>query len=379
LLVKKNIIVFVVNVDWFFVSHRLPIAIEALKNGYEVHLICKITSFGDFIKSKGIIIHDWNIKRSSFNIFSIFLDGLILFLLFKKIKPSLIHAITIKPIIFAGLIKNLIKNTPIVYSISGLGYVFISQSFKAYLVKRLVKNIFKFIFKKENQHIIFQNIDDQKLLNSITKLTPKNSTIIPGSGVDLNYFKPSNNKKDNQKPYQILFAARLLKSKGILEFIEVAKQIKNVDFLVAGKFDKENLDCITKKDLHIPIKNKYIKFLGFKESMLEIIQGSSIVVLPSYYGEGVPKILIEAAACGKPIITTDHPGCRDAVINGLTGFLVEPRDVESLKNAIEYLISKPELMYSMGLESRNLAIEKFNINNVIVTHLKIYNLYINSA
>ena len=377
MIIKKKIIVFVVNVDWFFVSHRLAIAIDAIKNGYEVHLICKITSLREFILNQGIIIHDWDIKRSSLNIFSTFFDTYKLWILLKKIKPCLIHAITLKPIIFSCLAIKLIDPTPVIFSISGLGYIFSSKSIKAFLSKFLVKFSFKFIFKNNKQHFIFQNKEDKEKLLSIIKLSHVCNTIIPGSGVDLNYFKPNKLIINSFKKHKVLFGARLLKSKGILEFIEVSKKLKNIDFCIAGKFDKENFDCISESDLALPIKNGNVIFLGYQENMLPIIRESSLVVLPSYYGEGLPKILIEAAACGKPIITTDHPGCRDAVINGVTGILVKPKDIKGLKIAIENLINQPELMRNMSIESRKLAIKKFNIKDVIKKHMEIYKSYIN--
>ena len=154
----------------------------------------------------------------------------------------------------------------------------------------------------------------------ISNLESKNFSLIPGSGIDLEFYKPYK-VKFQDKPI-VLFASRLLKSKGIFEFVRAAEEVRNAEFQIAGKFDNGNDDCIKPEVIKKLSKDGFITYLGMRKDMVQLINSASIVVLPSFYGEGVPKILIEAAGCGKPIITTDHPGCRDAVKNNISGILI---------------------------------------------------------
>ena len=183
---------------------------------------------------------------------------------------------------------------------------------------------------------------------------------------------------NNNKKIIFLFASRLLKSKGLIEFIKSAENIKEAEFQIAGKFDYGNDDCVLPDIINNAVVNGSVKFLGQIEDMERIINASDVVVLPSYYGEGVPKILIEAAACGKAIITTDHPGCRDAIINNLSGILVKPRSQKDLEKGIGYLLQNRDLINAMGMEGRKLAIKKFNILDVIKKHIDIYYKILNN-
>ena len=143
-------------------------------------------------------------------------------------------------------------------------------------------------------------------------------------------------------------------------------------FVIAGQFDTDNRECLKPHELQQWVQSGSIEYWGFSDSVAELINQSSIVVLPSYYGEGLPKILIEAAACAKPVVTTDHPGCRDAIEPGISGLLVPPRDASALAAAIKKLLDDPDLCKSMGLAGRALAERKFDINQVVQTHLDIY-------
>ena len=372
---KKKILYFC-NVDWFFISHRLPIGLAAIDEGYEVHLSTKFTGAEDDLISYGFKIHPIEIDRN-FNLIKTIKSFFQIVFLIRTIKPQIIHAITIKPIIFAGVASKFFRNVGFVSSISGLGYVFISSDLKALLTKFLVKLVYKFVFSKEKLKVIFQNSDDLNVIQEICKIQKSKFLLIRGSGVDLHFYKP---KKKNSNSQKILFASRLLKSKGLFEFIEAAKELnsKKVKFLVAGILDKDNPDFVSQEQINDWESLGLIKFFGYIKNMKDLICDSSIVVLPSYYGEGLPKILIEAAACGKPVVTTDHQGCRDAIIPDKTGILVPIKDSSALTRAIKKLINSPKLCEQMGKEGRKLAISDFDIQNVIEKHLEIYSELIKS-
>ncbi len=373
----KKKILFIANVDWFYCSHRLNIGLEAIKDDYEVHLAAKFTGCEDKLIPLGFNLHPIVIDRGS-NLIKTAKSFFQIFYLIKKINPDIVHSITIKPIIIGGFVAKFFTNLAFVASVSGLGYLFISSDLKALLIKFFAKFLYKLAFSKKKLKVIFQNKEDLKTISKICNLNFKNISLIRGSGVDLEFFKPTTKQPDENI---ILFASRLLKSKGLIEFIESAKimKSKNFTFMVAGKLDKENPDCISIEQINHWERSGIIKYCGYIENMRDLICDSKIVVLPSYYGEGLPKILIEAAACGKPIVTTDHQGCRDAIIPNITGLLIPIRDSRALTSALIKLLNSPDLCKKMGFAARDFAKKNFDIKSVNAKHLSIYSELIKNS
>jgi len=366
----KKKILFIANVDWFYCSHRLNIGIEAIKDNYEVHLAAKFTGCEERLNNLGFVLHPIEIDRGS-NIIKTVKSFFQIFFLIKRVQPDIVHSITIKPIIFGGFAARFFTKISFVASVSGLGYLFISSDVKALLIKFVAKIFYKLAFSKEKLKVIFQNQEDLNKISQICNLNFKKTALIRGSGVDLKFFKPLKNKSDSKN---ILFASRLLKSKGLLEFVKSAKDMKskNFTFLVAGMLDIENPDCISKEQINEWERNGIIKYCGYIKNMRDLINESKVVVLPSYYGEGLPKILIEAAACGIPIITTDHQGCRDAIIPNKTGILIPIRDSKALTRALKKILYSPDLCKKMGVYARKFAMQNFDIKCVNEKHLRIY-------
>lgn len=366
-------LLFICNVDWFFISHRLPIAIEASKNNYEVHIACKYTKHIKKLSTYGFNLHEIDLKRGKF---SIFLDLILMINIFKiliLIKPNIVHLITIKPIIYGGIITFFFKNILTIYSFSGLGHTFINKKILSKFRLFLIKLIYRFILSKKNKHLIFQNYSDKNHIKNIRNIRNFELSIIKGSGVDLKEFKT---KKMPLLPINFLMASRLIIEKGVWEYINaskiVKKKYKNIIFKLAGDIDLENPSSLQADDLE-KIKNfSDINFCGFKKNIKKVIEDSHVVVLPSYYGEGVPKILIEACSIGRPIITTNIPGCTEAVIDRKNGILIKPQNVNSLANAMEKLILNKNKLDQMAKYSRKIAISKFNLDLVIKKHLEIY-------
>ncbi len=369
-IIKNKTILFVVNSDWFFLSHRLPIALKALEEGYQVYLATEISTKRKEIEKYGINLIRIDFHKSSTSLFhnlSLFIK---LLKIFNSIKPDLIHLVTIKPILIGGIAaKFLKKSTKLVISISGLGFIFIDKGLKALIRKKIIILFYKLVFMHRNFKVIFQNNTDLKDICTFTNLSKEKTILIQGSGVNLKKYKFSKIKE--AKPI-ILFPARLLSSKGIYEFIESAKILKNLGrFVIVGKHDLEARKCIKLNELDFLKDQGIIEYWGESFDMPKIYKLSSIVVLPSYR-EGMPKSLLEAAACGRPIVTTNVAGCRDAIIDGVTGILVPAQDIYSLTKGIKKLIKDPELIKSMGIEGRKLAEKKFDINEVVNAHLQMY-------
>lgn len=362
-------LLFVVNVDWFFISHRLPIALAAQRQGYKVHIATGITSHTMNLEDCGFTVHPLRLERGATNLFLVLRTFLEIYFVIKKVNPDLIHFITIKPILLGGIASHFFKHKGLVFSVSGLGYIFSSDGIKSKLRQFATSCLYWFALRHIFIKVIFQNKHDLRTVSNIVKLKSSEYALIPGSGVDLDKYSPALIPKG--LPI-VLFAARLLSSKGIYEFAEASTMVSGARFVIAGQFDTDNRECLKPHELQQWVQSGSIEYWGFSDSAAELINQSSIVVLPSYYGEGLPKILIEAAACAKPVITTDHPGCRDAIEPGISGLLVPVRDANALATAIKKLLDDPDLCKSMGLAGRALAERKFDIKQVVQTHLDIY-------
>lgn len=373
-------LLFVVNVDWFFISHRLPIAIDAISQGFEVHLICSDTGKLGQLANLGINIHEVPFSRSG-NVFLNELKTLIcLRSLISVIQPDILHAVTIKPVLYSGVLSHIIPTSfKFVAAISGLGYVFSADNVKAKIIKCFVTVLYKLAFKHKFKTIIFQNKTDQDILSKVTSLKPSEKVLIKGSGVDLDLY--TNTPEPLGNTIKIIMACRLLKEKGVYEFVEAAKLVKsthpNVVFFLAGSPDIGNPNSISKNELNTWQDDGIITLLGHCDNIPQLFSESHIVTMPSYYGEGVPKALIEAAACGRPIVTTNNPGCSDAIIPEKTGILVPIKDSLSLSEALTRLIDDKNLRLYMGNNAREYAISEFDIKNVVHKHSDIYKSLLN--
>lgn len=365
-------ILFVVNVDWFFISHRLPLAVEALKKGYEVHIACGITDKQKYLENLGLKVYPLNISRSGTGIKGEIKAFGEIYNTLKKINPEVAHFVTIKPVLYGGIASRFLKINKKVFSISGLGFIFIKQGLKASLVRFFVKTMYRFALSGKSSHVIVQNPDDKAVVNSISDV---NVTLIRGSGVDLSKHSYI---QENSEKVKVIMACRLLKDKGVFEYVEAAKIIKSkgidVDFELYGDVDTHNPATLTSAELEKIKRDGFVSVHGFSNDISNLFSKANIVVLPSYR-EGLPKVLIEAAACGRAVVTTDVPGCRDAIESNVTGLLCKERDADSLAEKIQKLILDKDLRNSMGKAGRELAQKEFDINKVIQKHFEIYENY----
>ncbi|WP_335921488.1 glycosyltransferase family 4 protein [Shewanella chilikensis] len=364
-------ILYIVNVDWFFISHRLPIAVEALKVGYEVHIACSVTDRAEFLEDLGFVVHPLNISRSGVGVISEVKSICQLFKLISNVKPQILHTITIKPVLYANLMARILKVPFRVSSISGLGYVFIASGLKSKSFRFMVSLLYRLALKKSNV-VIFQNQEDARVLRLMGAVESCQEALIRGSGVDLTRFKVVPEPKNE---FIVMLVARLLIDKGVVEFVEAAKILKlshpEIKFVLVGDIDVNNPKSITDSQLEKWVEEGIIQFWGFSNNISETMSKSNVIVLPSYR-EGLPKSLIEAAASGRAVITTDVAGCRDAIEPNRTGLLVPVREVEPLVGAILNLRSDDELRLSFGRNGRELAEKAFDINSVVKKHLEIY-------
>ena len=368
------VLLFVVNSGSFFLSHRLPLAVAARDAGFEVHVATGPGPEGAEIKAYGFFYYQIPLSRSGTNPLQEIRCIYSLILLFRKIKPRLIHLVTIKPVVYGGIIARLMGVPAVVAAISGLGSVFVEKSRYGKWLSPLMLRLYRVALKHENGRVIFQNESDRSVLIEGGAIEEAQAVLIRGSGVELTLY--SMTSEPPGVPV-VSFASRLLKQKGVNEFVDAAQRINqrgiNCRFWLIGEPDPGNPSSISYDEFEHLKQRPYLEVLGFRTDIPELLSASSLVVLPSYYGEGLPKILIEAAACGRAVVTTDHPGCRDAVVPDVTGSLVPVQDSQSLAEAIEYLVLDPVLRKKMGVAGRRLAESEFDVRAVVETHLKLYN------
>ena len=366
-------LLFVVNVDWFFLSHRLPIALEAQRLGYEVHIATGLTDKLDELQRHGLVVHPLALDRSSAGVGNAWRTMVELWRVFRAVRPDVVHLVTINPVLLGGLMARLAGVPAVVAAVSGLGFVFVARGVKAKGRRLLVGLLYRLALGHRNLKVIFQNPDDRASLAKVMHLPANKVAMIRGSGVDLAQYVHSS--IPSGVPVVVL-AARLLVDKGVREFVQAARLLKqrgvSVRFCLVGTVDPANPTSLTDAELAQWVSEGVVEVWGHRSDMPQVLAVAQIVVLPSYYGEGLPKVLIEAAACGRAVVTTDHPGCRDAIDPGVTGVLVPVRNAAALAEAIEGLLTDPVRCQAMGNAGRALAERAFDVRQVVAAHLRIY-------
>ncbi len=374
-------ILYVVNHAAFFVSHRLPIALAARDQGFSIDLITGQAGSPSMevlatAKLKEVRLSHERVSFSSggLNLITELIGLIQLIKKVNKMQPDIIHCISPKGIIYGGLAARFTKAKNLILAISGMGFAFTQGNYLSKfrnLLSKIYNLIFSFILKHPNVRVIVQNDDDRRIV--IKKGLDSNKIVlIPGSGVELEKFV---NSEIEAKAPIILFPARMLWDKGVEEFIEAAKQLKSLmpkwRFIMAGAADYQNPTSVPISLLEELNIKKIVEWVGHVDDMTPYFSEASIVCLPSYR-EGMPKCLMEAAAAGCAVVTTDTVGCREAVLPDISGFLVPVRDSEALKNMLYLLMNNRNLREGFGRSGRELAIDRFGLDAVIKSTLSIY-------
>lgn len=366
-------VLFVVNDLGFFLSHRLPLALGAQKSGYRVAVATPDSDRVRELNNAGIEHVPVSMTRSGANPMSELRTVMQLARVIAQRKPDVLHLVTIKPVIYGGLAARIVRAKAVVYAIPGLGHVFASRGLFASVRRVMVRVAYKFALGHANSRAIFQNPDDLQTFVKHGLLPQGKTRLIPGSGVDPDEFDlPS--IKHNEPPV-VLLACRMLREKGVFEFIDAARIVKrlqpNVRFILAGDVDTGNPSSLTADELRGAESEGVVEWLGFQTDIRGVLEQSTIACLPSY-AEGLPKSLIEAASCRRPIVTTNVPGCRDIVNDGRNGLLVPPRDAGPLAEAILKLVVNPGLARQMGEEGRAKVLSGFTVGSVVEQTARVY-------
>jgi len=370
---RGRTLVMVVNSPAFFVSHRLSVALAAQAAGYNVIVVTGPGEKVADIVNAGLQHRAIPISRSGQSLGQELRTLLALVGLFRDFSPDLVHLVTIKPVLYGGLAARLTGVKSVVAAVSGLGTAFSSNGGLAALRRFMVVWFYRIALHHRNIRVIFQNPEDMRVLESKGVIDGSVARLIRGSGVDLAEYQYV---EEQEGVPVVVMAARLLREKGVGEFVAAARILRDrqlaVRFQLAGDLDPENPGSITGEQLEQWREEGVVEILGFRDDIARLYSAAAIVCLPSYYGEGLPKSLIEAAACGRPVVTTDWPGCRDAVIPGETALLVPPGDAVALANSIQTLLDSHDLRQQFGRKARRFAEREFAIEGVVQKHLAIY-------
>ena len=363
----------VVNVDWFFLSHRKDVALAAQKAGWDVSIVTADTGKLKDIAALGLKTINLPMSRSGMNIIQELGTLNFLWKLYKREKPDVVHHVGMKTILWGTLAAKFDKVKGVVNAISGLGGFFAEEN--KGLMANLMPKVLKFSHNRKNLLCIFQNNEDKGLYVKNGIIKEDQARFIKGSGVDLDVFcytpEPSEGK------LRVILTARMIVEKGVFILAEAAERLRSkygntVEFLLVGGLD-DHPGAITKDQLDSVCDGSYIQWLGYRTDVKELLQSSHIVAFPSYYMEGLPKSLIEADAIGRPVITCNSVGCKETVIDGYNGYLIPTKNVDALVEKLDLLLSDSSLRKEMGRNSRKYAEEYFSIDVVIERHLSIYN------
>lgn len=366
---------FYINSDWYFNLHWKERALAAKDNGYEVHVVCNFENLKilDDFERLGIKPHNSRMSEQSLNPVIIIRDIIRSLHIIKKINPDILHCITIKPCLIGGFYAK-IFNKNLVVSFVGLGRVFSSKSARYELIKSKVSAFYRWISTKDNVFFLFEHELDRETIISITGIDSQKTMVIDGAGIDTEQFKYTSDP-DNSHPV-VLFASRLIWSKGLSDLIEAKKILekKGVFFVlkVAGISVKNDPDSIPESVIKKWSDANDIIWLGQRDDVKTLIEESNIVALPSVYAEGVPRILIEAAAIGRPSIAYNTGGCSSIIVNDVTGFIVN-KNIDELVCKLEMLIKNKEMRLHFGINSRAWVMSRFCSTFVIQKTLGVYN------
>lgn len=361
-------LLFLVTEDWYFVSHRLPLAVVAREAGFDVAVATRVREHGQAIEDAGIELVPFELSRRGGNPLA---EISRLTRLYRRQRPALVHHVALKPVLYGSLAARLAGIPQVVNAVAGLGWLFTSGGLAARGLRPVVRGLLARLLDAPGRRTIVQNPDDLALL-ARAGVSQDRLRLIRGAGVDTAVFAPTPTPPE---PVTVVLAARMLWDKGVGEFVEAARLLSrggiHARFALVGGPDPANPASVPEATLRSWHGQHGVEWWGHRTDMPEVFAAAHIACLPSYR-EGLPKTLLEAAACGRPIVAADVPGCREIVRHGDNGLLVPARDAPALADALAKLISDADLCRRMGERGRALAVGGFSQERVIAETLAVY-------
>ena len=365
-------LLYLITEDWYFRLHWIGLARAARDAGFEVLLAMRVQEHGLEISGQGFKLFPINLLRRSVNPIRELLAVIELARLYRAEKPDLVYHVAVKPILYGSLAARLAGIPSVINVFAGLGYTYTSDEWKARLFRLLLKFGLNAACNSSGSIAVFQNEEDQAQLVRDHAVRRSHTRVIRGTGVDTDRFRPTSEESGDPV---ILLPCRMLWDKGVGEFLEAARLVKRqkprVRFVLVGRCDEENPASIQSVQLHQWQEEGAIEWWGHRSDMPAGLGHAAVVVLPSYR-EGLPVSLLEAAACGKPIVATDVPGCRDVVRHRVNGLLVPPKNATALAEAIAVLLENPGLRNELGSRGRDIVVKEFSSTLVTRQTLALY-------
>ena len=362
------------NTDWYLYNFRLALAEELRDGDHDVTLISPGGKYVSKLEAQGFEWHEWQVGRQSIAPWQELGTIRKLTNLYRELKPDLVHHHTIKPVLYGGIAAKQAKVPAVVASITGRGYAFEGRDNRAQLLEQVIKPIYRRVLRSKNTHVIFENESDQDFFVQSGLVNQSQSNLIESVGVDPDHFFPT---PEPDGPVVILMASRMLWDKGVGVLTDAANLLSQIGLefkiVLVGEPDPGNPTSIPEEQLRAWENENLLEWWGWQTDMQQIYSQCHIVVLPSFH-EGVPTGLLEAAACGIPIVASDIPGCRTVVIDGETGLLAPPGQPKLLAAALENLILDPDLRGRMGKAGRERILESFTQEKINQQTIEVYRM-----
>ncbi|GGF48344.1 glycosyl transferase family 1 [Aliidongia dinghuensis] len=357
---RQKTLIYVVTEDWYFWLHRLAIGQAALAAGYRVFVCARVQAHREILEQLGFTVVALPWRRGGGPLLNEIKTLWMLWRLFRRERPDIVHSIALKAIIYGGLMARLAGVRARVSTVAGLGYVFTSQRLKARVLRRPVLLALALGMRGPDALVTLENPDDGDRLAAGGAMRQSQVALVCSCGVDTDRFAP---KPEPDGVPIVAMACRLVRDKGPAVAVAAMRRLKAegvpIRFLLAGGTDKGSADSHTKEEVESWVAEGLVEWVGHISDVVSFWQGCHMAVYPSRYGEGVPKTLLEAASCGRPVVTTDMPGCREALVDGETGFLVPVDDDAAVAARLKQLALDPELRRRMGQAARAKALAEF--------------------
>lgn len=364
---------FLVTEDWYFVSHRLDLAIAARRAGYDVVVATRVEREAECIRNAGIKLCPLAFNRSGVNPLEELWTLAKIARLYRREAPDIVHHVALKPVMYGSIAARMMGISGVVNALGGLGYVFSSNALHARILRLIVRPVLKLALGGTNSRLIVQNREDRDRIVDDGLAKAETVSLIRGAGVDPAVYREV--VAACETPLAIL-PARLLREKGVVDFVQAARLLRRrgikARFALVGRPDPANPTSVSQSEIDAWAAEGVVEYWGWRDDMPSVFAQAQIVCLPTYYGEGLPKSLLEAAASGCGIVASDIAGCREIVRHGVTGWLVPPRDTQALAGSLQEAIEQPRLREQYGAAARALAAAEFSISSVVSETIAIY-------
>jgi glycosyltransferase involved in cell wall biosynthesis len=366
-------VVLFANTAWYLFNFRLSLAAALRARGDEVVLLSPHDRYVPRLEERGFRWEGFEFDRRGLN--PVFESGVVVRLIscYRRLKPDLVHHFTVKPVLYGSFASKFGGRPAVVNAVTGMGYVALARGLRGRALRFITRALYRGLMPRRRSRMIFQNRDDLDHFVSAGLVASASAVVIPGSGVDLARFQPS--PEPDGEPV-VLMASRMLWDKGVGDLAEASRRLRTrghrARILLAGEPDPGNPNAVSADQLREWEKAGLVEWLGHRDDMPALLAQAHLVALPTSYGEGLPRSLVEAAASGRAVIAGDMPGCREVVTHGVTGLLVKPRDPEGLADAIEALIRDPARRAAMGRKGRERAEREFSDERIVQQTLEVY-------